>query len=105
MLQLRTSFLDRCVSKDVLMATMAAAQGCDIVGTGGDKKNTHNVSTPAGILAASSGLVNVIKHGNVSASSKSGSADVLAALGAEVRRSRGAVNDSRGQPYPSPIHW
>jgi tryptophan synthase beta subunit len=83
MLQFRTSFLDKCASKDILQATMSSANGCDIVGTGGDKKNTHNVSTPAGILAAASGKVNVIKHGNVSASSNSGSADVLAALGAD----------------------
>jgi anthranilate phosphoribosyltransferase len=83
MLQFRTSFLEKCISKDILQATMASANGCDIVGTGGDKKNTHNVSTPAGILAAASGKVNVIKHGNVSASSNSGSADVLAALGVD----------------------
>jgi anthranilate phosphoribosyltransferase len=52
----------------------------DIVGTGGDRSGSLNLSTGASLLAASCGLP-VIKHGNRSISSRAGSADVLQALG------------------------
>lgn len=52
----------------------------DIVGTGGDRFGTVNVSTMASIVAAATGAP-VIKHGNKAASSAAGSSDVLAALG------------------------
>jgi anthranilate phosphoribosyltransferase len=55
----------------------------DIVGTGGDRFGTVNVSTMASIVAAAAGA-RVVKHGNKAASSAAGSSDVLAALGVDL---------------------
>ena len=68
------------------------SMGVDIVGTGGDRFGTVNVSTMASIVVAASG-VPVIKHGNKAASSASGSSDVLSALGVDLTRDPARVAD------------
>lgn len=69
--------------REKMLRVEAPADAIDIVGTGGDNSGSYNVSTLAAILAAASG-VKVAKHGNRAASSRSGAADVLTALGVKV---------------------
>ena len=80
----RDAILDHAVPLNV------NSMGLDIVGTGGDRFGTVNVSTMASIVCAAAG-VPVIKHGNKAASSASGSSDVLAALGIDLSLSADVV--------------
>ncbi|MBD0374230.1 MAG: anthranilate phosphoribosyltransferase [Flavisolibacter sp.] len=71
----RDGLLELCVPVDV-----NGYQVMDIVGTGGDGKNTFNISTLSCFIAAGTGL-KVAKHGNYGASSVSGASNVMEALG------------------------
>lgn len=64
----------------------------DLVGTGGDQSGTFNISTAASFITAAAGIP-VIKHGNRSASSKCGSADVLEHLGAAIELGKEQVEE------------
>jgi len=76
-----------------LDAQMRAREILDVVGTGGDRLGTFNISTTAAIICAAAGIL-VAKHGNRAATSQCGSADVLEALGVPISLSPEAAAQS-----------
>ncbi|MGE5307829.1 MAG: anthranilate phosphoribosyltransferase [Deltaproteobacteria bacterium] len=91
--------VEEIVSAARVMRSHAVAIHCDspvildTCGTGGDKKNSFNVSTCASVVIAACG-VTIAKHGNRSVSSKCGSADILESLGVTISLSKEKVERS-----------
>src|SRR5690348_1011615 len=84
------------VMREKMTRVSAPAKAIDVCGTGGDHAGTLNISTPVAIICAACN-VTVAKHGNRAASSKSGAADVLAALGVNIEADMATLEQALGE--------
>ncbi|MEQ8584286.1 MAG: anthranilate phosphoribosyltransferase [Marinoscillum sp.] len=84
----RDAMLELCVKVPV-----DEYNGIDLCGTGGDGKNTFNISTISSFVVAGAGQ-NVVKHGNYGVSSVSGSSNVLESMGAKFTNDIGIIRKS-----------
>ncbi len=76
--------------REKMLRVRAPADAIDVVGTGGDASGSFNISTCAALIVAGAG-VPIAKHGNRALSSRSGAADVLAALGVNIELTADAI--------------
>jgi len=79
------ALMESCIAVD-----LDAADAIDIVGTGGDGKNTFNISTLSALVVAAAGI-RVIKHGNYGSTSVSGSSNVLEKIGYQFSGDRSVL--------------
>lgn len=98
LLGFRDAMLERALRID-----LSAYDPLDIVGTGGDGKNTFNISTLSCFVAAGAG-VKVVKHGNYGVSSVSGASNVLEALGAKFTNDTDVIRQQLDQSGFTYLH-
>ncbi|HOV71018.1 MAG TPA: anthranilate phosphoribosyltransferase [Dysgonamonadaceae bacterium] len=110
-----TSFLMRSISVDEILgfrdallemrvpADLSDYQPLDIVGTGGDGKNTFNISTAACFVVAGAGY-NVVKHGNYGATSISGASNVIEQQGVKFTTNIDTLRRSMEQCHIAYLH-